>query len=284
MLLFDRKWGNSGQSEFYSRKLPGMPPLHFTPLREAAARALRLMDLTSLNEDDDAARILALCRQASSSFGKVAALCVYPRFVALAKATLRAQGDGAVLVATVVNFPQGGTDIQAAIEETRACIAAGADEVDLVFPYRALMAGDTQVGATMVAACKAACGERVLKVIIESGELQTEALIRQASQIAIAAGADFIKTSTGKVSINATLEAAGIMLQVIAETGATCGFKAAGGVKTAADAVQYLALADTLLGPDWVTPQHFRFGASSLLDSLLMALGASSAPVSPGGY
>ncbi|RMC90892.1 deoxyribose-phosphate aldolase [Aquitalea palustris] len=249
----------------------------------AARRALSMMDLTTLNDDDTDARVIALCQQASSSAGTVAALCVFPRFVALARRTLDELGLSQVKVATVTNFPAGGSDVAQAVAETEAAIAAGADEVDVVFPYRALMAGNAEVGAELVAACKEACGDKVLKVIIESGELKEPALIRQASLIAIEAGADFIKTSTGKVAVNATLEAAGIMLAAIRATGAQCGFKAAGGVRSAADAAEYIDLAEHLLGESWVTAEHFRFGASSLLASLQAEIaGTSSAPAS--GY
>jgi deoxyribose-phosphate aldolase len=146
--------------------------------------------------------------------------CVYPRFVALARRTLDELGLQQVKVATVSNFPAGGDDIAQAVDETAAAIADGADEVDVVFPYRALLAGNAELGAELVAACKEACGDKLLKVIIESGELKEAALIREASLIAIAAGADFIKTSTGKVAVNATLDAAGIMLAAIRSTGA----------------------------------------------------------------
>lgn len=254
------------------------------PLQSAAQRALCLIDLTSLNADDTDVRIVALCHQANTAFGRVAALCVYPRFVALAKAILLELRQADVLVATVVNFPDGGDDIAAAAAETRQCIEAGADEVDVVFPYRALMAGKAEVGAQLVAACKQACGGKTLKVIIESGELATPELVLQASKIAIGAGADFIKTSTGKVAINATLEAAGIMLNAIKETGGHCGFKAAGGVKTVAEAAAYLALADRIMGAEWVKSQHFRFGASSLLGSLLAVLNDKTGVATSEGY
>ena len=246
-----------------------------TPLQIAAQRALQLIDLTSLNDDDTDARIHTLCQQAASPFGRVAAVCIYPQFVALAKATLLETGRAEVLVATVAYFPAGDQDIQRAVAETSSCIEAGADEVDVVFPYRALMAGDAEVGARLVAACKQACihpNRKTLKVIIESGELVDPQLIRQASLIAIKAGADFIKTSTGKVSVNATLQSADIMLNAIKDSGWHCGFKAAGGVKTATDAAAYLQLADSIMGEDWVNAQHFRFGASSLLNSLLDVL------------
>jgi deoxyribose-phosphate aldolase len=237
-------------------------------LQLSARRALSLMDLTTLNDDDTDVRVAELCRRAAGPAGRVAAVCVYPRFVALAKKTLREQGSPEVLVATVSNFPDGAGDVERALEETRQAVSFGADEVDVVFPYRSLMAGDADLGARLVTACKQVCGSSKLKVIIESGELSSPELIRQASSIAIMAGADFIKTSTGKVPVNATLESARIMLEAIRASGRDCGFKAAGGVKLATEAAEYLALADSIMGPDWVSPARFRFGASSLLADL----------------
>ena len=242
----------------------------------AAQRALSLMDLTTLNDDDTDARVVDLCHKASGPAGRVAAVCVFPRFVAIAKKTLREQGSPEILVATVTNFPQGGADVAQALEETRQAVSFGADEVDVVFPYRALLAGDGELGARLVTACKQVSGASRLKVIIESGELATPDLIRQASLIAIQAGADFIKTSTGKVPVNATLDAARVMLEAIHDSGRDCGFKAAGGVKTVAEAAEYLALADRIMGSDWVRPAHFRFGASSLLADLEATLGCAA--------
>ena len=248
-----------------------------TDLTAAAQRALNLMDLTTLNEDDTNAKVIALCHQAKSPAGNTAAVCIYPRFIPIARKTLREQGTPDIRIATVTNFPHGNDDLEIALAETRAAIAYGADEVDVVFPYRALMAGNEQVGFEMVKQCKEACAAAnvLLKVIIETGELKQDALIRKASEIAIKAGADFIKTSTGKVPENATLHSAELMMTVIAEMGVgkDVGFKPAGGVKTAEDAAQYLALADRLLGREWADSRHFRFGASSLLASLLTTLG-----------
>lgn len=255
-------------------------------LTAVAQRALGLMDLTTLNDDDSEERVAALCRQADSPAGKTAAICIYPRFIPLARSTLRAQGAPDIRIATVTNFPHGRDDIDAAVRETRAALAYGADEVDVVFPYRALIAGDPQSGFDLVQACSAACRQAgvTLKVIVESGELQTDALIRQASAIAIDAGADFIKTSTGKVPVNATPHSAAIMLQTIRDknAGAHVGFKAAGGVRTVEDAAVYLQLADDIMGAGWATAQRFRFGASGLLDSLLTTLGRTAA--SPQGH
>jgi len=255
-----------------------------TPLHQTARLALSLMDLTSLNDDDSADTIRQLCHQAQTPEGSPAAVCVYPAFIDTARKTLAQLKLGQVKVATVTNFPHGNADLSSALAETRAAVAAGADEVDLVFPYRALMAGDIEIGSQMVSQCKQVCGPAVvLKVIIESGELATPDLIRQASELAIAAGADFIKTSTGKVAVNATLEAAEIMLQAIKDSGRAVGFKAAGGVRNVADAERYLSLASRLLGADWVTPQNFRFGASSLLASLLDTLGHPAAEQASAG-
>ena len=246
-------------------------------LQQAAQRALQLMDLTTLNDNDTDASVIALCHQAKSPAGHTAAVCVYPRFVPVARKTLKEIGAVDIKIATVTNFPHGNDDIGIAVAETKAAVAYGADEVDVVFPYRALMAGNQEIGFELVKACKAACGDTVLlKVIIESGELKTPELIRSASEIAIAAGADFIKTSTGKVAVNATPEAAKIMLEVIKEKNPAVGFKAAGGVKNAEQAADYLALAESVLGENWVSAKTFRFGASSLLGSLLQTLGHQS--------
>ncbi|PIE41972.1 MAG: deoxyribose-phosphate aldolase [Gammaproteobacteria bacterium] len=237
-----------------------------------AGQALSLMDLTSLEADDTVDKIHDLCLSACTPFGHTAAVCVYPQFVKVAQSTLDEHYARQVQVATVANFPCGAADVYHAARETKAAVADGADEVDVVFPYRALMQGNAEVGHKLVSACKAACGDKRLKVIIESGELKTPALIRQASEIAIDAGADFIKTSTGKVTVNATLEAAEVMLNVIKDSGKPVGFKAAGGVRSVTDAKAYLQLAENIMGKNWISVDTFRFGASSLLNSLLATL------------
>lgn len=257
-----------------------------TELNARSRQALQLMDLTSLNEDDTPEAIIALCQQARTEAGNTAAICIYPRFIPLARKTLKSLGLNDVTIATVSNFPDGGDDVDIAVAETRAAVAYGADEVDVVFPYRALMAGNETVGAELVKQCKEACGDNVLlKVIIESGELKDEVLIRRASEIAIDAGADFIKTSTGKVPVNATTESARIMLETIRDSGKTnVGFKPAGGIKTAEDAAVHLELADTIMGPEWVDRNHYRFGASSLLGNLLIDLGLKQGECNKEGY
>ena len=255
-------------------------------LKDSAKTALSLMDLTTLNDNDTDEKVIALCQQANTAFGTPAAVCVYPRFVPIARKALKEAGIPQVKIATVTNFPHGNDDIDIAVAETKAAVAYGADEVDVVFPYRALMAGNEEVGFELVKQCKAVCFAQnvALKVIIESGELKTEALIRKASEISIQAGADFIKTSTGKVPVNATLESARIMLETIRDLNAAdkVGFKAAGGVKTSEEAEQYLALTAEILGKDWINPAHFRFGASSLLANLLATLNDQQAKVVAG--
>lgn len=253
--------------------------------QDIAAKAISLLDLTSLNDTDTEADITRLCQQARQGEHQVAALCIYPRFIPWAKAELARLGIDGVKIATVSNFPHGRADIDAAVAETKACVAYGADEVDVVFPWRSLLEGNEEVGYQLVAACKAACGQSVrLKVILETGELKSAELIAKASQIAIRAGADFIKTSTGKVPVNATPEAATIMLQQIHNTDHMLGFKPAGGVKTLDDAKVYLQLAEQYLGADNVTAQWFRFGTSSLLPALLAVIGYSTEGVSQGDY
>ncbi len=248
-----------------------------------AARALPLLDLTDLAEDSTAEAVAALAGRAVTLHGNVAALCIWPRFVTTARARLAGTG---VKVATVVNFPAGGEDVAATVTETRRAIAEGADEIDLVMPYRALAAGRTVEVAQMITEVRAATSSPArLKVILESGVLADPALIRRASEIAIGCGADFLKTSTGKVKINATLAAAEIMLGAIARTPRPVGFKAAGGIRTVEDAAAYLALADAMMGPAWASPATFRFGASGLLSDLLMALeGGRGAPSAPSAY
>ena len=250
---------------------------------EAALRALHLMDLTALNDDDTPGSIRALATAADTPVGTPAALCVYVQFVQTAREALAARGL-TLPIATVTNFPGGEPAPEAAAAETVEAVRRGADEVDVVFPFRALMAGDETVGRKLVELCRAAAADKVLKVIVESGELKDPALIRRASEISIAAGARFIKTSTGKAPVNATLAAAETMIQTIRDSGRPVGFKAAGGVRTAQDAAAYLAIADRIMGPGWASPATFRFGASSLLGNLLTTLGHDAGATRSTGY
>ncbi|MGB0860095.1 MAG: deoxyribose-phosphate aldolase [Pseudoalteromonas spongiae] len=238
-------------------------------LTAAAKITLQCMDLTSLTGSESDDEIRALCQQANNSAGHTAAICIYPQYIEFAKTQLNSD----VKIATVTNFPHGDKNIDKAVSETKQAVSLGADEVDVVFPYRALIDGDETLGFELVKQCKVACGDTVLlKVIIESGELKSDELIASASRIAIDAGADFIKTSTGKVPVNATLNAAKIMLETIKASGKQVGFKAAGGVRTVADAKQYIELAASIFDLDWVNPANFRFGASGLLGDVKTVL------------
>ncbi len=242
--------------------------------QDIARRILPLLDLTSLNDTDTDSDILRLCTRAGTPVGAVAAVCVAPAFVAVARQGLaRARIQDKIKVATVVNFPSGEGELEEVVEEARSAITSGADEIDLVFPYRALMAGDERTGYRLISRCRQTLTGYTLKVILETGELKDPALIRTASEIAISAGADFLKTSTGKVKINATPDAAAIMMQAIHDSTRPVGFKAAGGIRTTAEAALYVDLAAEILGQSWLRPERFRFGASGLLDDLLGTLG-----------
>ena len=250
-----------------------------------ATTALGLLDLTSLNDGDTDESIRALAQSAATPFGGPAALCVYDRFLGTARAELDKVGLKDVRLATAANFPLGGTDIAAAIAEAKTQPGKGADEVDVVFPWRALIGGDRDTGAKLVAGVREALAAHItLKVIIESGELAEPALIRRASEISIENGADFVKTSTGKVAVNATLEAAEIILGTIRNSGKPVGFKASGGVRTVADAGDYLALAEKVMGKGWVSPKTFRFGASGLLGDIKAVLSGGASANSGTGY
>lgn len=236
-----------------------------------ARRILSLLDLTSLGDSDTVEDVRALCRAAATPLGTPAAVCVWPRFVGAAREALgEARIDGEVRVATVANFPGGAPDPEAAAQETRAALAAGAHEVDVVFPWRAFLAGDGAVGGELVAACREACGGKArLKVILETGELARPGAIRDAARIAVANGAHFLKTSTGKVPVGATPLAVHWLLRVVAETGGEVGVKISGGVRTVEAAEGYLEQVAEVMGEGWIGPDRVRFGASSLLGELL---------------
>lgn len=239
--------------------------------RETAKRALSLLDFTSLNDDDTPERIKAFCHRATSPEGHVAAVCLYPQFVAVARKALVGTG---VKVASVANFPQGGADPEKAARETREAIDEGSEEIDIVYPYRAHLAGDLAIGREVVAACRKVCGSDVpLKVILETSQLPDAETVAAISDIAIAEGADFIKTSTGKIGGGATLEAAAIMLDAIRRSGRAAGLKPSGGIKDTAQAARYLALADDMMGSAWATPATFRIGASGIMTDLRSMLG-----------
>lgn len=250
-------------------------------MKEVAKRGLAALDLTSLNDNDTEQTVIDLCAKAHGDFGHTAAVCVWPRFVATAKKEL---AGTPVRIATVVNFPHGGTDIDATVAETTQAIKDGADEIDVVLPYNAFMNDDKATAKALLTATRKACGDKTMKVIIESGVLSHADLIAEASKLSIECGADFIKTSTGKTPVSATPEAANVMLEVIRDSGKPVGFKASGGVKTTAQAGEYMALADKIMGAEWISLMTFRFGASGLRDSLIASLNGDDSVTSTSSY
>jgi deoxyribose-phosphate aldolase len=246
-----------------------------------ARRALSLLDLTDLSDNADEAGLAALCARAIGAPGPVAAICIWPRFVAQARTML---GRAPVRIATVVNFPQGEATGAEVLAETQGAVAAGADEIDLVLPWRAFLAGDAAGAEAMVRAVKGTCDGRTLKVILETGEYPDLDRVRAASELAIAAGADFIKTSTGKTAHSASLPAARTMLEVIASSDRPVGLKPSGGIRTLADAAGYLDLADAIMGPGWARPETFRFGASGLHQVLVDTIAGEASSEASGSY
>lgn len=235
---------------------------------DVARLAISLLDLTDLGDDTTAGAAASLCERARAT--SVAAVCVWPEFVALCADALEGSD---VRVATVVNFPSGDDPLGDVLALTSGALVDGADEIDVVLPYRAWLAGDNHRAADVIDGVNdlASSGSEpaMVKVIIESGELPDRAAIDRAAHFAIARGANFVKTSTGKSAVSATLEAAETILEAIAVAGRPVGFKASGGIRTLADARPYLELAESIMGDGWVSPSTFRFGASSLLDDLL---------------
>lgn len=234
-----------------------------------ARLAISLVDLTNLADDCTPADVEALCDRAVGH--GTAAVCIWPDFVALAADRLR---DTGVEVATVVNFPSGDERAFAVATVTERALADGADEIDVVLPFRAFSAGDVERATAMIETVRGVTrGRALMKVILETGELPDLETVRRAARLAIDGGADFIKTSTGKSPVSATIEAAEVMLDEISKAGRPVGIKPSGGISTADDAARYLAAADRVMGAGWVSPATFRFGASSLLTALLEAGG-----------
>jgi deoxyribose-phosphate aldolase len=252
--------------------------------REAKLWALdlviRMTDLTTLEGKDTPGKVRALAGKArrpdptDPSIPSVAALCVYPAMVPAAREALAGSTVRVASVATY--FPSGQAPLDVKLNDVREAIALGADEIDMVIDRGAFLAGDYGHVYDEIVAVKEACGEHHLKVILETGELETYDNVRRASVLAMAAGADFIKTSTGKVSPSATLPVTLVMLEAIRDfhhqTGRAVGMKPAGGIRTAKESIAYLTLLYETLGPDWMTPERFRFGASSLLNDVLMQI------------
>ncbi|MHB8334274.1 MAG: deoxyribose-phosphate aldolase [Acidimicrobiales bacterium] len=240
--------------------------------------AIAMVDLTTLEGADTPGRVASLCAKAARpdptnhEVPSVAAVCVYPDLVATAKAALR---DAPVAVASVATaFPSGRASLAVKLADVAEARDAGADEIDMVIDRGALLAGRLGLVFDEIVAVKAACGSAHLKVILETGELVTYDNVRRASWLAMLAGADFIKTSTGKVPVAATPPVALVMLEAVRDfaesTGQVVGVKLAGGIRSAKDAIRYLVLVNETAGTAWLTPERFRFGASSLLNDLLM--------------
>jgi deoxyribose-phosphate aldolase len=284
-----------GSEESLRRFLHGLPGVDQVGAEARAARlasrsikreaklaaldlAVRCVDLTTLEGADTPGKVQALCGKArrpdpaDPAVPPVAAVCVYPDLVGLARAHLRISGVAVASVATA--FPSGRASLRVKLADVEEAVAAGADEVDMVMDRGAFLAGRYAKVRDEVVAVREACRGAVLKVILETGELVTYDNVRRASWLAMLAGADFIKTSTGKVSPAATLPVALVMLQATADfasaTGRQVGVKVAGGVRTAKDAIRYLVLVNEVAGPAWLDPGAFRIGASSLLNDLLM--------------
>ena len=240
--------------------------------------AIRMVDLTTLEGADTPGKVKALCAKARQpdpsdpSCPRVAAVCVYPSMVPTAAEAVRGSGIHVASVATA--FPSGQAPMAVKLYDTSAAVAAGADEIDMVINRGAFLAGNYLEVYEEIVAVKEACGSAHLKVILETGELVTYDNVRRASWLAMLAGGDFIKTSTGKVAPAATLPVTLIMLEAVRdfrqETGRQVGVKPAGGVRTSKDAIKYLVTVNETCGEDWLDPDWFRFGASTLLNDLLM--------------
>ncbi len=250
---------------------------------DRARRAIALIDLTDLSDDHAPDGIDELCRRAREH--GTAAVCVWPEFVARCAELLE---GSPVRVATVVNFPSGDEPVADVLAMSEAALAAGADDIDLVLPYRAFLDGELDPASEMVGAVAALIDSpRLLKVILESGAYTGSEPVAAAARLAIANGADFVKTSTGKIAEGASLDAARAMLGEIAtasQHGRTVGLKPSGGIRSFDDAMAYLDLADEVMGQGWATPSTFRYGASGVLDALLAELDGSAAPASDSSY
>jgi len=247
---------------------------------QALKLALSMIDLTTLEGQDTRGKVTQLCQKAihvhdsRPGLPHVAAVCVYPTMVAVARQALRGHDIKVASVATA--FPSGMAPLGVKLEETRLAVQEGADEVDMVISRGAFLEGDHQLVFDEIVAIKEACGHARLKVILETGELGTLDRVRRASTLAMHAGADFIKTSTGKIQPAATLPVTLVMLQAIRDyyhaTGRRVGMKPAGGISKAKLALQYLVMLRETLGEGWLTAEWFRFGASSLVNDIVMQL------------
>jgi deoxyribose-phosphate aldolase len=246
--------------------------------RRAIDLAISMVDLTTLEGADTPGRVSSLCVKAmrpdpsNDEVPSVAAVCVYPDLVASARRYL--EGSSVAVASVATAFPSGRASMAVKLLDVTEAVDAGADEIDMVIDRGAFLAGRWGQVFDEIVAVKAACGPAHLKVILETGELVTYDNVKRASWIAMLAGADFIKTSTGKVGVNATLPVALVMLEAARDfaeqTGQLVGVKVAGGIRTTKDALKYLVVVNETAGAAWLSPEYFRFGASSLLNDLLM--------------
>ena len=284
-------------SDFFPLFMPGPPPVDQVAVEERAlslARrsikkgakvaglklAVAMMDLTTLEGKDSAGKVRGLCNKAlrpldsDASVGPCAAICVYPNWVSTAKRAL--EGSSVKVASVATAFPSGQSPLDIKLQDVRRAVDFGADEIDMVIDRGAMLSGQYAKVFDEIAATKEACGPAHLKVILETGELGSYDVVRRASEIGIAAGGDFIKTSTGKIQPAATPAVTLVMLETIRDhyyaTGRKIGMKPAGGVRTAKQALHYLVLVKETLGDAWLTPDLFRFGASALLNDVLMQL------------
>ena len=256
-----------------------------TSAKEAGLRlALSMVDLTTLEGKDSPEKVRSLCRKAvlpdpaDPSLPTVAAVCVYPELVTVARAELDKSeaGKGVSVASVATGFPSGQYPIEVRLDDVRRAVEAGANEIDMVISRGLFLAGQRGRVFDEIAATKEACGPAHLKVILETGELETYDNVRAAADLAIAAGGDFVKTSTGKTAPAATMGVTLVMLEAIRDhyfkTGVKIGMKPAGGIRASKQALHYLVMVKETLGDDWMTPELFRFGASSLANDLLMQL------------
>lgn len=238
---------------------------------ELAQRVVALMDLTTLKSTDSEASVASFCEQARTIYGDVAGVCVYPQFVRIVAETFKGTPIKPI---TVANFPDGNSSLEKVLIEINQSLENEAKELDIVFPYARYLQGDNNFAEDFVSACKAACGKDAkLKIILETGKLQDFSLIAEAAALVLQNGADFVKTSTGKIAEGATLEAAAVLLITVRDlaqkTGQDYGVKVAGGIKTLEQAAIFIELANKIIGKDKVRPENFRIGSSSLLKDLL---------------
>ncbi|HEY9170515.1 MAG TPA: deoxyribose-phosphate aldolase [Lutibacter sp.] len=272
--VYDTTGVNERIARFCSRSIKSSSKV------EGLKLALSMIDLTTLEGKDTIRKVQQLCYKAMhphdtlKNIPTVAAICVYPTFVKEAKKAL--QGSDIQVAAVATAFPSGQSSLEVKLLDTKFAVDQGADEIDMVISRGEFLAGNYQYVFDEIAAVKEACGKAHLKVIIETGELDTLDNVRKASEIAIYAGADFIKTSTGKIQPAATLPVTYVMLNAIKDyylkTGKMIGMKPAGGISTSKIALQYLVMLNEVLGEKWMNKNYFRFGASSLTNDILMQL------------